>query len=190
MRSVLALVWKDIVAGRLVLAIVLPLFALKLWSMRDLGPAYVVVVMLSGFILGFGSLGLEETQRTEQTWMSLPVSRTQLVVARYLTVLTGLTIVFVPACLINPALTLPLVALLFAFALGAAIFLPAYFRWGIGRAMPISAIAWLVLSIPLGFAGFAWWGPALALALGLASLPLFALSAVVAARLYETRANI
>jgi hypothetical protein len=65
--------------------------------------------------------------------------------------------------------------------------LPSYFRWGVGRALLISSLALLAVAAPLGFVGYAWWGPLLVFSLCVASLPLLALSAVVAARAYESR---
>ena len=186
MPRVAALVWKDIVAARLVLAIALPMYLLQLWSMRTVIPAYLIVVTVFGGLFAFGSIVLEETQRTERLWLSLPVSRSEIVLARYVSTSFGLALALVPAWLFARDFVLPLVAQLFVFALSASVFLPAYFRWGAGRALQISALAWLVISLPLGLAGSAWWGPLFALALGLAALPVFALSGVVAAKLYET----
>jgi len=154
----LSLVWKDIVAARWLLLLVIPLGIVQVAVMSFLPVIYIVAVLSFAALLALGSIAVEEAQRTELLWNSLPVSRGQLVAARYLTALigmvTGLALGWVlaqamarlassgadgPSALIG----LDAHALLFGLlACGVAVFLPLYFRFGAGRALLFcSAIA-------------------------------------------------
>ena len=86
----LDLVWKDIAAARRILLILIPLGILQLAVFASVGPFILPAALLFSAVLASGSIALEEAQRTETLWASLPVSRGQIVFARYLTVLLGI----------------------------------------------------------------------------------------------------
>jgi ABC-type transport system involved in multi-copper enzyme maturation permease subunit len=153
-----SLVWKDVVAARWLLLLVIPLGIVQVAVMSFLPVIYIVAVVSFAALLALGSIAVEEAQRTELLWNSLPVSRGQVVAARYLTALIGMVIGLAlgwglaqgmarlaasgaegPSALIG----LDAHALLFGvLALGVAVFLPLYFRFGAGRALLFfSAIA-------------------------------------------------
>jgi len=88
----LNLVWKDVAAARRVLLILIPLGILQLAVFASVGPFILPAALFFSAVLASGSIALEETQRTETLWASLPVSRGQIVFARYLTVLLGILV--------------------------------------------------------------------------------------------------
>ena len=88
----LNLVWKDIAAARRILLIVLPLGILQLAVFASVGPFILPAALFFSAVLASGSIALEEAQRTETLWNSLPVSRAQVVFARYLTVHLGILV--------------------------------------------------------------------------------------------------
>lgn len=159
----LDLVWKDIVAARRALLILLPLGILQLAVFASVGPLILPAALFFSAVLASGSIALEEAQRTEALWASLPVSRGQVVFARYLTALLGILVGLgltggvgqivgrlmaagvamdspggsvVPAAVMNPApfaTPAALAPIFVVLTLTAAIYLPFYFRWGAGR---------------------------------------------------------
>ena len=147
----LDLVWKDLAAARRLLWLVLAVGAAQLAGMSLMPPIYVIGVLIVSALLAFGSLAIEEAQRTELLWISLPVSRGQIVTARYLTTLvgavTGLTMGWAlanavtkmaPSAAEGPAALLSLdahVIMLGILVLVAAVYLPLYFRLGAGRSL-------------------------------------------------------
>jgi hypothetical protein len=153
----LSLIWKDIVAARRILWLLLPFGILQLAVFASVGAFILPAALFFSALLASGSIVLEETQRTETLWNSLPVSRSQVVFARYLTVLLaillGLGIAWAvgqvvgrllapgaanPAPFTSPVALAPIfVVLIFT----AALYLPFYFRWGAGRgAVILSAV--------------------------------------------------
>lgn len=159
------LVRKDLVVARWFLIFGIPLFALQLALTASLAPVFVIFTMVFTGLLGFGSIGLEDHQNTESLWCSLPVTRREVVLARYLS--TGLGLLFglglswsiglaaaqlmgtgsnrdaaVSAGILAHATLFALLALL------AAIFLPCYFRFGAGKGLVVfSAVAIGVLIV-------------------------------------------
>ena len=147
----LDLVWKDVSAARRLLWLVLPVGGAQLAAMAFMPPIYVLGVLIFSALLAFGSLAVEETQQTELLWISLPLSRGQIVTARYLTTVlgtvAGLAIGWAlanvltrlaPAAADGPAelLSLDAHAVLLGFlVLVAAVYLPLYFRLGAGRGL-------------------------------------------------------
>jgi ABC-type transport system involved in multi-copper enzyme maturation permease subunit len=165
----LNLVWKDIAAARRILLIVLPLGILQLAVFASVGPFILPAALFFSAILASGSIALEETQRTELLWNSLPVSRGQVVFGRYLTVLLGILVglglswavgqvvgrlLAAGGGAINTASgstgtvdpapfasPIALAPIFVVLALSAALYLPFYFRWGAGRgAVILSAV--------------------------------------------------
>jgi hypothetical protein len=155
----LSLVWKDVVAARrLLLLLVIPLGVVQVAVMSFFPVIYGVAVLTFAALLALGSIAVEEAERTELLWNSLPVSRGQFVAARYLTALIGMVaglglgwgLAQAMARLASSGadgpsavLGLDAHALLFGvLACGVAVFLPLYFRFGVGRALLFfSAIA-------------------------------------------------
>ncbi|MGD8867293.1 MAG: ABC-2 transporter permease [Gemmatimonadales bacterium] len=146
----LDLIWKDFVAARRFLLLVIPLGGVQLAVLASTPPIYPIAALMFAALLGFGSIALEESQRTELLWNSLPVTRDDLVTARYLVALigvtTGLVMGWALAQLVGgrvslgtfgPAFTsFPAHALMFGvLVLAAAVFLPLHFRFGPGRAV-------------------------------------------------------
>ena len=147
----LDLVWKDVAAARRLLWLVLPVGAAQIAGMSFLPPIYVIGVLMFSALLAFGSLAVEENQRTELLWISLPVSRGQIVTARYLTTVVGAVVGLAigwalanlltrmaPGAADGPAALLSLEAhavLLGILVFVAAVYLPLYFRLGAGRGL-------------------------------------------------------
>lgn len=165
-----SLVWKDVVAARWVLIAAIPLYALQIVTMAGTPPALILVTLLFTAVFAFGSIVLEEIQGTETLWCSLPVERSTIVFARYLTVVlvtvVGLGTSFalgraglhwIPATGDRESVVQlgPLAyALLFFVILGAAaMYLPCYFRLGAGRGLMLAcalALVFLVLATATG----------------------------------------
>jgi len=156
-----SLVWKDVVAGGRLLAVVLPLGVLQVATFALTGPLFFVGAMMFTGLLAFGSIAIEEMQDTERLWASLPVTRGQIVAARYTTVLLGIatglgsswaagraaamlpiTPEWDPAAVANPGVLAAMAAILM---LSAAVFLPLCFRFGAGRGVVI------YLAVSVGF---------------------------------------
>jgi len=148
----LSLIWKDFVAARrLLLLLVIPLGAVQLAVLASVPPIYPLAALSFAAVLAFGSIAVEETQRTELLWNSLPVSRDALVAARYLVALIGMTFGLalgwaiaqltersISIGALGPATFTSFTAHLLMFGmlvLAAAIFLPLHFRFGPGRAV-------------------------------------------------------
>jgi ABC-type transport system involved in multi-copper enzyme maturation permease subunit len=147
----LDLVWKDVVAARKLLLLVIPLGGAQLAVLASVPPIYPIAALSFSALLAFGSVALEENQRTELLWNSLPVSRAEVVMARYLTALIGMTIGLalgwalaqvaarpVPTGALGSATftSLSAHALMFGLlAFSAAVFLPLSFRFGAGRGL-------------------------------------------------------
>jgi ABC-type transport system involved in multi-copper enzyme maturation permease subunit len=158
------LVWKDFVAARRLLWLVIPLGGVQVAVMSFIPPIYVTAVLIFSALLGFGSIWVEEYQGTELLWNSLPVTRGQFVAARYLTTLIGMVAGLALSLTLAQAVTrmasgvadgpaaflgFPAHVVMFAFlVLAAAIYLPLYFRFGAGRGlMFFLAIAMAVVVI-------------------------------------------
>lgn len=154
----LSLIWKDVVAARRLLLFVVPLGAVQLAVLASLPGIYPIAALSFAALLAFGSIALEESQRTELLWNSLPVSRADFVSARYATTLIGITAALVFGWAIAQAATPPFSsraaataalaglsahAVMFGIlALAAAAFLPLYFHFGAGRGLLLfSAVA-------------------------------------------------
>jgi len=152
------LVWKDIMAVRWFLALLIPFYALQLAVSVAYAPMFFLETALFTALLVFGPIGLEDHQNTESLWCSLPVTRRQVVLARYASTLLGLSLGLAVSCLVGravahfavlgegrssaPTPSLQGYAVLFIFiSLLAAVFLPCYFRLGAGKGlMAFSAI--------------------------------------------------
>jgi ABC-2 type transport system permease protein len=153
------MVWKDVVAARWVLVFLIPFYAVWLAANISLVPMFWLATLLFTAILGFGSIGLEEKQGTEPLWCSLPVTRRDVVLARYLSTVLGLLVGLAMSLLIGrslsgiaflaggpnsaPAFGLEVYAALSVLLiLFAAAFLPCYFRYGAGKGLVVfSALA-------------------------------------------------
>lgn len=164
MRS---LIWKDIVVAKWLLAAAIPVYVGQLIAMADVPPMFATLTMLGAVFFAVVSVGVEETQRTETLWNSLPVSRSLIVYARYLTTVIAIGFALGASWIIGLAmagwfhpdagagplgarayLTLACVLLLFA-----ALFLPCYFRFGAGTGVQVFAALSLGLMILLSVAG-------------------------------------
>lgn len=160
----LDLVWKDVVAARRLLWLVLPLGAVQISVMSFVPGMYVMAALIFAALLALGSIAIEEYQGTELLWNSLPVSRGEFVAARYLTTLLGGAAGLILSWALAQTVTrmasggaggssallgLGAHAVLFALLLfAAAVYLPLYFRFGAGRALIYSsgiAVAGLIL---------------------------------------------
>jgi ABC-type transport system involved in multi-copper enzyme maturation permease subunit len=147
----LNLVWKDVVAARRFLLLVIPLGGIQLAVLASIPPIYPIAALTFATLLAVGSILLEEAQRTELLWNSLPVTRDALVTARYLVALIGMTFSLVLGWAVAQAAARPVSvgpfgpatftsfsAHTFMFGMlvfAAAIFLPLHFRLGPGRAV-------------------------------------------------------
>lgn len=148
-----SLIWKDIVAGRRLLAVILPLGILQVATFALAGPLFLPAALAFTGLLAFGPIAMEELQGTERLWASLPVTRGQIVAARYLTALIGIlaglgsswaagrAIVLLPvtsegdpASVANHVTVALMAAILL---LAAAVYLPLHFKYGAGRGVVI-----------------------------------------------------
>jgi hypothetical protein len=165
----LRLVWKDAAAARWILLIVIPVGAIQLATLTVSPPAHLLGTLALSGLLAFGSIALEEIQGTEVLWCSLPLSRREYVLGRYLTTFTGatlgLSIGFATAYATalwafrggeetavrpSPVLYAILLALLLFAAAGH---FPCMFRFGVGRGMMVfSAAAAILLLVLSGLA--------------------------------------
>jgi ABC-type transport system involved in multi-copper enzyme maturation permease subunit len=201
-------VWKDLLLTRWFLLLVAPLYAVQLASLASSPPATALVMWMFTAILAFGPLAVEESQGTEALWNSLPVRRSDVVVARYLSALFGVVLGLVVAWAFA-RVPVAFCGLTFAWlTLVISLFLPCYFRCGIGRGIAVFALLSLGLLVVMAVVGglilrhaggppeqapelvaswirarAAWIGAALALAM----LPITAASAVLSVRFYERR---
>jgi ABC-type transport system involved in multi-copper enzyme maturation permease subunit len=154
-------------AARWLLWLVVPLGAVQVavLSFHPLG--YALAALFFSAVLASGSIAVEEYQGTELTWNSLPVSRGQVVAARYLTTLVGMLgglavswAAALPVALVESRpdagagamLSFDAHAVLFGLlALAAAVYLPLYFRFGAGRSviyfMAIAVATLIVVSL-------------------------------------------
>jgi ABC-type transport system involved in multi-copper enzyme maturation permease subunit len=149
------------VAAQRLLWLVIPLGTVQLGVMALVPGMYPLAALTFAALLGFGSIAVEESQRTEPLWNSLPVSRSQFVTARYLTTLIGIVAGLAFGWALAQAVTRLAAsgptavlradahAVLFAVVvLGAAVYLPLYFRFGAGRgALLFSAVAVVTLLV-------------------------------------------
>jgi ABC-type transport system involved in multi-copper enzyme maturation permease subunit len=148
----LSLIWKDFVAARrLLLLLVIPLGGVQLAVMASVPPIYPIAALSYSALLAFGSIAVEETQRTELLWNSLPVTRGAFVTARYLVALIGMTVGLtfgwaiaqltarhISIGALGPATFTSFTAHVLMYGmlvLAAAVFLPLHFRFGTGRAV-------------------------------------------------------
>jgi hypothetical protein len=161
MDPMLELVRKDLIAGRWLLGLVLPLGCVQVGVMAFHPFSYALGACTFAAVLGFASLVIEEYEQTEGLWNSLPISRRTFVTARYLTTLlgivTGLALSWLLAAAIRELavgtgaegmvlLGIRAHLLLFALlALAAAVYLPLYFWFGAGRALAWFAAIGIVL---------------------------------------------
>jgi hypothetical protein len=175
----LNLIWKDIAAARRLLLFGIPLGIVQLAVFASVGAFILPAALFVAAVLASGSIALEESQRTETLWNSLPVSRAQVVFARYVTVLLGILLGLGLAWAVgqvvgrlmaaaggvagspdtsmgitNPApfaSPVAMVPLFIVLVVTAALYLPFYFRWGAGRgAVILSAVgAGALLTITL-----------------------------------------
>lgn len=159
----LKLVLKDLLAARLILLLVVPLYAVQLLGLAGSPPAFLLATLLFTTGFAFGSIALEEAQNTEILWCSLPTSRRGIVFARYLTMLLGtsaglgmswavghLTSRWMSSGTEEASYHLqPTIyaALFLLLLLAGSIFLPCYFRLGAGRGLALFSIIILVLTL-------------------------------------------
>jgi ABC-type transport system involved in multi-copper enzyme maturation permease subunit len=164
----LSLVRKDLSAARWFLLLILPLFSIQLIGLTAAPPAFVLVTLLFSALLAFGFLGIDEIQGIEPLWCSLPVSRLDVVLARYLTTLLGTVVALGISWAVGRLavewmsrdpqgstvhIEAPVYASLFLLiAVAASLYLPCYFRWGAGKGLQVFSM--LVLGLVLvGAAG-------------------------------------
>ncbi len=147
----LSLIRKDVEAASRWLLLVIPLGILHLATFASFGPVFLLATLFFSGLLAFGSIPLEEVQRTEPLWNSLPVTRGQIVMARYLSVLLGMTAGLGLSWAVgqammrmtaagtggpSPFVSFHVHALVFVLlGLLSAVFLPFYFRCGAGRGL-------------------------------------------------------
>lgn len=156
----LSLIWKDAVAAGRWLPAAILFGALQVAVFASVGPIFLVAAMSLATALAFGSLPIEEAQRTETLWNSLPVSRSTVVGARYLSTLTGVVAGFTVSWVVGQIVTRLMgeggagyasvyaLALPFAFmAMAAALFLPFYFHAGLGPGLVRFSVASVVILV-------------------------------------------
>ncbi|MCP3978921.1 MAG: ABC-2 transporter permease [bacterium] len=164
----LSLVLKDLHAARWWLALVLPLLAVQLLGVARVPPLFLAVSLLISGLLAFGAIVIEEYQGTEVLWCSLPVTRADIVWARYASTLLGAALGLGTSWAVGvatlrrlsserPAAPLNVEPAAYAAALAlilfvAALYLPCYFRWGAGRGLMAFSVVLLgfVVSLALG----------------------------------------
>jgi len=159
----LSLVWKDLVAARRYLLLVIPLGGVQLAVLASVPPIYPIAALTFSAFLAFGSLALDESQRTELLWNSLPITRSEFVSARYLVALIGMTIGLAFGWAVARLATQPVSLGIFRTAtltnfsthafmfgllvLAAAVFLPLHFRFGPGKAVLLFLAVAVAVSI-------------------------------------------
>lgn len=147
----LDLIRKDLIAARRFLLLAIPLGGVQLAVLASIPPIYPIAALSFAALLGFGSIALEESQRTELLWNSLPVTRSDFVTARYLVALIGTTAGLVLGWALAQLVANSISSGVFAsvtftsfsahafmfglLVLAAAVFLPLHFRFGPGRAV-------------------------------------------------------
>ena len=153
-----SLLWKDLVVGKWFWVAAVPIYFGQLVTTSDLPPAFVLLTLAGTGFFAFVNIGLEEMQGTESLWSSLPVSRRQIVLARYATLLLG--ILFGLGASLAIGQTVPgwagpgqagaatqvglggYAGLAFVLLICGAGYLPCYFRFGAGRGLQVfSAVA-------------------------------------------------
>jgi len=165
----LSLVCKDVSAARWFLLLILPLFAVQLIGVAAAPPAFLVVTLLFSALLAFGFLGIDEIQGVEALWCSLPVSRLDVVLARYVTTLLGTVVGLGISWTVGRVafewmsrdpqgstvhIEAPVYAsLFFLIAVAAALYLPCYFRWGAGKGLQVFSVIVLGLVVAGAAAG-------------------------------------
>jgi ABC-2 type transport system permease protein len=199
----LSLIRKDVAVARWFLWLILPLYAIQLVGIADSPPARIVVTLIFSTLLAFGAIWLDESQSTEILWNSLPVNRRDVVLARYATTLLGTVVglgigwlvgkLMQPATAFGPGL---LATLFFMLAVAGALFLPCYFRWGIGRGLQAFSLVVLGLVaivavgtslLELGSGGPESLGNIVAGAIATLALLVLCASCALSIRLYERR---
>jgi hypothetical protein len=202
--QMLPLILKDFVAARWLLLGGTLLFGVQLATMRTIPAGAILFTFIFSASFAFCNLVLEEIQGTGATWCSLPVDRRQIVLARYATTILGVLLGLALGTIIgNQALRLLTIAtIFFVLMTGASLFLPLYFRFGVGRALSIFALLWLGIIVLLAGAGALikyttdWLvspeasvemlGPYIAGLLILIAVATISTSALIAVRWYET----
>lgn len=144
MRS---LVWKDLVMARWFLVAAIPVYVVQLLALAAVPPAFALLTLFGAGFFAIISVGVEEGQRTEALWASLPVGRDTIVWGRYLTTVLGLTFAIALSWAVGrflpglfpaegaPAPPLPpgaYAAIACVVLVTVALFLPCYFRLGAG----------------------------------------------------------
>jgi ABC-type transport system involved in multi-copper enzyme maturation permease subunit len=166
----LRLVWKDAVAAGWFLLAGMPLYAVQVAGVASVPPALLAVTALFTAALAFGPIGIEEVQGTETLWCSLPVSRRQIVFARYAATACGIALGLGTSWGVARAATAlvrigprqaseilgtdPYASLFAVFLLSAALFLPCYFRLGAGRGLMLFSL--LVLGLLVSMSALGW----------------------------------
>ena len=156
MRDLVFLVYKDLVAAKWFLLAALPIYVLQLATLDVSPPAVMVLTLLFSMLFAFGNIGIEETQGTEATWCSLPLSRERIVVGRYLTTTLGVLVGLGLSGAINGPGIGALALVFFTLQMAVALYLPCYFRFGAGRGLMV--FCWVALGL---FAAIALAGAAL-----------------------------
>lgn len=147
----LSLVWKDFVVARRFLPLLLPVGVVQLTVLASIPPIYPIAALSFAMLLATGSIVVEESQRTESLLNSLPVTRGELVTARYVSSLLGTTAGLALGWVVAQLAARPIAADAFgptmftslsahgfmfgAMMLSLAVFLPLHFRFGPGRAV-------------------------------------------------------
>lgn len=160
----LDLIVKDVVLTRWFLAILVPIYVAQLVGLSWTPPAFLLVTLLFTAIIAIGPLVVDEIQGTEILWCSLPLSRQDVVFARYGSTLLGIAgglalswIIarFVIGALAPGAPTAELLgpaayaAFFLVLTLLAALFLPCYFLFGAGKGLLAFAGLCLCLLVAL-----------------------------------------
>jgi ABC-type transport system involved in multi-copper enzyme maturation permease subunit len=146
------LLWKDLVVGKWFWVAAIPIYLGQLVAMSDIPPAYVLLTLIGTSFFAVVSLVVEEMQGTEVLWLSLPVSRSRLVYARYAAVALGVAFGLGASWAVAAAVArwlgpdaavatqlgwLAYISLGFVPLMGTALFLPCYFRFGAGRGLQV-----------------------------------------------------
>jgi ABC-2 type transport system permease protein len=151
---VLDLVVKDLIAARWFLLAIIPLYVLQLVGSTASSAAFGAITLLSSALLAAGALIVDESQGTDVLWCSLPVSRREIVFARYASAILGVALGVGLSWIVGRVGDAPLpsaahAALFSGVVVALAVFLPCYYRWGAGRALAVFAVVVLVVSVAL-----------------------------------------
>lgn len=149
--SVIKLMLKDIKAVKIFFIIIIPLYLLYALQFFSFNLAYIFTNIIYTFFLAMGITIIDYKYNTDQLFLSLPLKRATIVIAKYTTsyigILLGTTFCFIYGYLLD-FIIIPgevnfdsylilqgILPYLFILLFFISLFYPYYFRFGIGKGL-------------------------------------------------------